>query len=181
MSPPERTRSGPRRIFVALPFSKAFQDVVAVWRQKFGMPVRWLQGRNLHVTIAPPWQEDDVESLKMKAGKVKHRPFELEFERVTYGPDQRAPRLIWAEGNASAEVMGMRDEIFEAIGQPKPRSFTLHATLARFRPEAFPSFAIQRLDERVEWKEIIHSFVLMESHLSPQGADYEIVAEFPLS
>ena len=193
-----RKKSG-RRLFIALPISKAFQEEILHWEMAYTkFPVRWLTGKNLHVTLIPPWHAtDDVEVKELLAEVGSPAPIPLIFRRIAFGPDPHAPRLIWAEGDAPPALVALRDRIAEALGQepaasltrgePRPanagrehRPFRLHLTLARFREEQFPSFPIRTLDEQVDWRDTAHSFVLMESHLARTGADYEVRAEFPL-
>lgn len=173
-----------QRIFVAIPISPELQAKIRKWTKKISaLPVRWLAGKNLHITLVPPWYEENavgvVEKLKLLVMGV--RPFEIRFERVTFGPDPRRPRLIWAQGKTVSQITELRARIIDALGaKEEERPFRLHLTLARFKPETFSSFPIQRLDERVHWRDHVRSFVIMESHLFPDGADYEALAEIPL-
>jgi 2'-5' RNA ligase len=169
------------RIFVAIPVSETLQRMVAEWvaTPRFRvLPVRWLQGKNLHVTLVPPWHEVDVESPARALEKLKGTvpPFEILFTRVTYGPDPRRPRLIWAEGDTPPSLLVLKERaetVFRYAGERRP--FRLHLTLARFRGENFSQFSIKRLDENVGWGGTVHSVVLMESRLKPGGADYEVL------
>lgn len=154
------------------------------WEMQYtNLPVRWLTGKNLHVTLIPPWHtEDDTETRELLAdASGTPATIPLAFNRVAFGPDPASPRLIWAEGETPSELVTLRDRIAETLTiAPERKLFRLHLTLARFREEAFGSFPIRKLNERVDWKDVARSFVLMESHLSPRGADYEILATFPL-
>jgi 2'-5' RNA ligase len=199
-----------RRIFIAIPISENLQREILEWEENFkNLPVRWLQGKNLHITLVPPWYTDEVEKIKEACRNFKKisqsisyhpieqsdivSPFEIEFRKVTYGPDPQRPRLIWAEGKTPAEIRNLKLEIERALNQkPEERQFKLHLTLARFGPrplrqrsgaggsETFSSFPIKKLDEKVDWKERVESFVIMESHLSPEGADYEVLEKIVL-
>lgn len=168
-----------KRIFVAIPISANLQDQARSFADEYtDLPVRWLTGKNLHITLIPPWHTEDVAAaavaLKSIAGKFA--PFAINFSRVAYGPNPRSPRLIWAEGSAPRELINLRKEIAAVLGQTlDARPFVLHMTLARFRPEDFFRFSIKRMDEEVSWNEEVNSTVLMESHLLPGGADYEIL------
>jgi 2'-5' RNA ligase len=148
-----------------------------------GEKVRWVKPKNLHITLVPPWYEENIKQIKEVLGSIRDTfgPFEIIFERITYGPDPRRPRLIWAEGEASLEIRNLKLEIERALNQkPEERPFKLHLTIARFRPETFSSFPIKKLDEKVFWRDEVKSFVIMESHLSPEGADYEVLEEIRL-
>lgn len=172
-----------KRLFVALLISKTLQEEILRSEMAYvKLPVRWLTGKNLHVTLIPPWHAaDDTETRELLAEMERvPEPLALSFHRVTFGPDPHAPRLIWAEGNAPPELLALKTAIETALGvKPEYRPFRLHLTLARFREEDFSSFPVRELDERVAWRDTVRSFVLMESHLTRGGADYEILAEFP--
>jgi len=174
-----------KRLFVALLTAPTLQKEILGWQERFAnLPVRWLAGKNLHITLVPPWYEQDDASVIAKLEKLrgKQKPFALRFEKVTFGPDPRQPRLVWAEGQTPRELIELKTDIGKALAQKSDsRQFLLHLTLARFRPENFLSFPIKKLNEKVSWREEIKSFVLMESHLSSQGADYETLAEMVLS
>ncbi len=174
----------PRRIFVALPVSKALEEQVALWRVGYrNLPVRWLTGKNMHVTIIPPWEEEQIEPitdlLETLQGTIG--AFALDFERVTYGPNRKEPRLIWAEGETPDQIFTLKHNIERTLSQtPEIRPFRLHMTLARFAQEEFKTFPVQELKDTVAWNEPVNSFVLMESRRSPQGADYEVLSSFRL-
>ena len=166
------------RIFVAVPISNELQEKILEWEKFFpDLPVRWLLGKNLHITLTPPWGENNVEEVKNLLEKVENpAPFEVEFDEVSFGPNPKAPRLIWANGSAPKEIVNLKSNVEEVLEfKPENRPYKLHLTLARFRPEDFRNFKIKNLREKVLWKEKIDSFVLMESHLSRAGAEYEII------
>ncbi len=173
-----------RRIFLALTVSEALQAEIIAWATKYDrLPVRWLAGRNLHVTLLPPWPADDLEPvLSALRRPLKSRPFEYEFKYVSFGPNSRSPRLIWAEGKASPEMAELKEELEKAVGaEQQRRQFSPHLTLARFRPEDFARFPVKNISDYVAWREKAESFSLLESHLSPSGAEYEVLETFKLN
>lgn len=171
-----------KRIFIAAPLSENLRNEIKIWRKKYErLPVRWLEDKNLHITIIPPWYEKDTENIKNICKQVKGKAFDAVFEEIEFGPDLRRPRLIWAEGETPPEIISLKLELEEKLHkQPEKRPFRLHLTLARFRPETFSSFSIKRLKEKIYWRDKISSFNLLEAHLSREGADYAILEEFPL-
>ncbi len=171
-----------RRIFVAVGISKNLRDDVLSWEKSFSsLPVRWLEGKNLHITLVPPWYEEDIESVVRKLDTVKGEQFDMEFSHVTYAPNEREPRLIWAEGQAPERLIDFNGKLTALLSQKEEtHPFRLHLTLARFRSENFSSFPVKELNEKVFWRDKVNSFVLMESLLSPKGADYNVLAEFPI-
>lgn len=167
--------------------------MISEWREGFLSPyrkgfqaMRWLEGKNLHITLIPPWYADEKEIgqviTAIEAVAAKNRGFEVEFRKITYGPDPRRPRLIWAEGPTPRQLTALKTGLENALdAQKEKRLFTPHLTLARFRPENFSSFPVKKLDEKIVWRENVEDVLLMESHLSASGADYEIIAEIALS
>lgn len=184
------------RVFVALPISRELQNEILEWEKKFkSLAVRWLEGKNLHITLVPPFyaDEEEVEKLKNILEKITgFGAFPIEFSRVTFGPEARRPRLIWAEGETSQELLNLRERTIEVLRSTDPklqmhanlrrekRPLKLHLTLARFRPESFSSFGIQTLNEKVEWVEKVQKIALFESTLSRDGASYQIISSRPL-
>ena len=141
--------------------------------------IRWILPKNLHVTLAPPWYEKDINGIINRLKKVKANPFEITFNKISFGPNPKAPRLIWASGKAPEEIIKLKTSIEQVLSkQPEDRKFQMHATLARFKAEDFKKFGIHQLEETVSWRQKAEKFALYESHLSPQGADYEILEEF---
>ncbi|MEW6610245.1 MAG: RNA 2',3'-cyclic phosphodiesterase [Patescibacteria group bacterium] len=174
----------PHRVFLAIPISLSLQNEVTTWERNFqNLPVRWLKGKNLHITLIPPWETNDIvnivtllNGLKSSVGKI-----ELQFTSVTFGPNPREPRLILAEGETMNQLSEIRSQLYETLKfPPESRFFKLHLTLARFRPENFSTFPMQTLNETVDWHDTATSFVLMESHLLPTGAEYKILSSYPL-
>lgn len=173
----------PKRIFVALPISEQLQEAILQWEKQYQFSnLRWLKGKNLHITLVPPWYEEDWRVASEKLQVSKWKPFQMDFHTVSFGPDSKTPRLIWAEGRSDNTINELRLALHQALNiQPEKRPFKLHLTLARFKPEDFKNFSIQNLRESVAWHDIATRFVLMQSHLSSAGAEYEILEEFHLA
>jgi 2'-5' RNA ligase len=196
-----------KRVFVGIPILEELQREILEWKEKYKnyitpQPplilrggVRWIEPKNLHVTLVPPWPSSawQVESNKLSAFAkatadekvIKFAPFEISFDKITFGPNQREPRIIWAEGQAGEEIKKLKKLIEIALGGDVDvslgRAFYQHLTLARFWAEDFDRFPIKSLNEKVDWRQTVKSFVLYESHLSPQGADYEVLEDFELT
>lgn len=170
------------RIFLGIPIEETLQEQIAEWTSNYSrLPVRWIAGKNLHITLIPPWDETSIEGvIKELNSSVARVPFPISFDRVTYGPSSREPRLIWAEGATPRSLIDLKDSCERALGMPPPdRPFRLHLTLARFRPETFSSFPTKHFDVSVSWSMQCGSFVLYESRLLPHGAEYTVLASFP--
>jgi len=171
------------RVFVAIPATLEMQAAVERWQrgQRGLPPVRWIAGRNLHITLVPPWEESEIERVASVLAGVEAAPFEVRFSRAESGPDRGAPRLIWATGETPAALLRLRDTVTTALGiEPERRPYRLHMTLARYRPTP-PGQVVARVPPRpVDWRMPVGSFALYASHLLPSGAEYEILREVKL-
>jgi len=172
------------RIFTAISISSSLQGQILAWgKSRSELPVRWLNGKNLHITLTPPFYTEDVKDiqLKLRAINKKFKPLVVKFEKISYGPNLNSPRLIWLQGKAPETIISLKTELEKILKrQPENRPFLLHLTIARFREKDFYNFPIKELEETINWQETVNSFVLMESHLSPKGADYEILDKIPI-
>jgi RNA 2',3'-cyclic 3'-phosphodiesterase len=165
------------RVYVAITFPAEVQEQMLSVSRKHDLPVRWIEGRNLHITLVPPWHTSDLEDVKQRLDRLKkHNPFTISFNRVLFGPDPRNPRLIWAEGPTTKKILELQEHVESALGAHDERMFRLHVTLARFKAEDFKEFP-KELDEEVDWQVPVRSIALMESRLLPQGAQYDILHE----
>jgi 2'-5' RNA ligase len=171
-----------KRIFVAVKISPELQEAILEWERNYNrLPVRWLAGKNLHVTLVPPREENDenIEKTKsvLKTFEGKIGQFEIEFNKVEYGPHSQEPRLIWAEGKSPKILVDFKEKLELLLDHKSDyRPWLMHLTLARFHPKDFVRFPIKNLDEKVHWLETVNSFVLMESRLLPDGAEYKILS-----
>ena len=173
-----------KRIFVAIKISPELQEAILEWEKNYNrLPVRWVGGKNLHATLVPPWEEEDAERAKkvLEALKSKVGRFEIEFNKVEYGPHGQEPRLIWAEGRPPKVLVDLKERLEQLLGHRSDfRPWLMHLTLARFQPRDFSRFPVKQLNEEVFWRQEVGSFVLMESRLLPGGSDYEVLGEVEL-
>lgn len=174
-----------RRVFVALPAGRELVDVAGEFRRGHsGLRVRWVKPENLHLTMVPPWQCLDVDAVcRVLSGEAaRQAPFEVSFERVSFGPDPRRPRLIWATGKAPAGMPEFARSLLAPVGAPgEPRkSFLLHLTIARFNSHDFKAMAAHTLRETVLWHGTLDTICLYESILKPGGAQYRELCRFGL-
>ena len=174
-----------RRVFVALPAGPELIEAAGKFRRAHaGLKVRWVRPENLHLTLVPPWQCLDVaaacQALRYEA--ARQSPFEVTFERVSFGPDPRRPRLIWATGKAPAGMPEFARSLLAATGAPgEPReSFLLHLTIARFNSDDLKAMGAHKLREPVSWPGTLDTLCLYESRLKPGGAEYRELCRFRL-
>lgn len=171
-----------QRIFVALTVSNRLQRNVESWQKNLkDLPLRLMRGKNLHITLIPPWYVEDPENAISILKKVRGiKPFKVGFEKITYGPRKYKPRLIWANGQEKDEIIRLKKEIGKILKKKEEkREYLLHLTIARFKPEDYDNFPVKELNEKIAWKETFSSFCLMRSHIKRGGADYEVIKNFP--
>lgn len=170
------------RIFIALPLDgEAKGKVKEIISRYKNLQVRWLKPEALHFTLIPPWYADEKEITKTKETLKKiareSKAFHGLLTRVRPGPDPRRPRLLWAEGETPEEFIRLKKALEDNFKkEPEKRAPKLHLTIARFRHE---EFKIQ-LEEKILWKLNFDRIELWESVLKRSGAEYKILASFPL-
>jgi 2'-5' RNA ligase len=180
----KRTEEERHRILVGISLPEQLREEVLSWRAGYEneLPVRWVPPEYLHVTVVPPWNEENVEKPIRKMCKMGRSSdglpgkFTLSFHMVLFGPDQQRPKLIWAEGDCPQELDDLREGLEKMLKRPRSKqTFKLHMTLARFNPADFHLFPVDRLTDMVSWSFTVQSIVLYESHLLPSGAEYEVL------
>lgn len=170
-----------KRVFIGIKMPNTIQREAFNWAKSLRekIHVRWISGENLHVTLIPPWEEDDIGKVAERMDSVSETlaSFGIEFNRVSFGPGTgRKARLIWAMGRTPRALIDLRDELERKVfGSQSLKSLKLHLTLARFRPEHFSSFKVKSIDEKIVWGCKVDSVVLYKVHLNSGGAEYEVL------
>lgn len=173
-----------KRLFIGIRFENS-KHQIEEFREKYLriLPVRFIPIKNLHVTLIPPWNEKNTENVKSLLLQQKNwvKPFYIEFTQVTFGPNKKHPRLIWAEGNPSRQLAVLKNSLEKLLNKsPLRRDFRLHMTLARFNQRDFKKFSIRKVEERISWRQKVTEFSLYESILQPGGVKYKILANISL-
>lgn len=176
------------RLFIAIKISEETKSkILSLQREYPDINVRWLYGHNLHITLIPPWYEDDTEKVKsvLKTLENKIGGFNVKFSKITYGPP-RDFRMIWATGTLTKEIINLKSSLQDLLIKekiikiPENRPFLLHLTLARFHSEDYKFFGTKILNKNISWEIKISSIVLMQSHLTRTHAEYKILEEINL-
>lgn len=169
-----------KRIFIGIKASKNLQKEILKWRKRYlkTLSVRWIPRENLHITLIPPWNEEDIEKATQVLESIRgsFSPFEVEFIKVSFGPSFKRPRLIWAKGKESPGMVYLKKTLERTLGKRgERRPFRPHLTLARFKTNDFCEFKIKKLQDKVSWIEKIETVCLYESKTLPSGAKYKIL------
>ena len=187
------------RAFIALKTPAAWDEkLVELQRDlksKFGSSAfRWVKPEQIHITLRFfGWlTTTQVEELKriLPAIAVARPRFTLNCFGLGCFPNARRPRVLWA-GLAGdlPQADALQSSITEAtdhLGEPpEDRPFKPHLTLARLKePDRAQITDLEHAISRgfqiaSGWR--IDHLLLMQSHLSPNGSEYETLAAYALS
>lgn len=171
------------RIFIALPISEKFSEFILKIQKEFNqklnnLSIRWIKKENLHITLIPPWYEQDenIDFLKQKLKSFLNEIncFKIKFNLVEYGPHKNFPRLIWLVGENNEEILNLRFNLFKILNKKiENQEFKTHLTIARFNFN--PYIKLFNISKNIFWEEEFCQLVLMKSNLLKSGAEYEIL------
>jgi 2'-5' RNA ligase len=188
-----------RRLFVALdpsePVRRRLAALAAELRRGAGRAadeIRWVVPENVHLTLqflgaVPEERVRDVEAA-LRAAAAEGRPLALQIQGAGGFPNARRPRVLWAglAGDVPA-LVALAAEVGRRLAPlgfpPEERPFSPHLTLGRARegrgaPGLAGALAHAAQSEGAAWRAT--ELLLFESHLSPKGPRYEVIARTPL-
>lgn len=169
------------RVFVGIPIEEALRPAVLDLKEKFkNLPLRWVSGNGLHITLVQPWYAEDADCAVGELSALVNEvvPFKIKFKSVTFGTSPKRPRLLWTMGeDYDREIMLRLKAVAETVFGQRPdiRPYAPHLTLARFKEEDFEKFPTKNLDEKIDWEMEVNSVALYESKLEHSGSEYEIL------
>src|SRR5437870_3010288 len=103
-----------KRIFVAIGVPESLKKSISSWQiEHHNLAVRWVQPKNLHITLLPPWEETDPENIIniLETFEASCKAFELELTSIAFGPTANAPSLIWASGKTPQALLQLRENV----------------------------------------------------------------------
>lgn len=159
------------RVFIGIKANDEIYEQVRKLQEKYrDLPLRFIESRNLHLTLAPPWYENNLKKLLKNLNRFSFpETFEIGFNEVSIGPPFR-PRLIWLTGPKHQDLTKMQSEIAKFLQIPKQRYSNPHITIARFKEQ--DASVIPQISDSIELKFKVAEITLFQSKLSPQGANY---------
>lgn len=177
------------RVFIAISLPENTKKKLAGFESKWpDLPCRWTKTENLHITLVflgSVSEEELLNTIKTaQAVASKHDTFFLNLRKIIYGPKERSPRMVWAEGEISEELGILQKDLEAAMEMPSEnRPYAPHITLGRLKQWEFQKI---NPEERPEIKEEINlnfevnSIEVMESELKRGGPEYTILESIPL-
>jgi 2'-5' RNA ligase len=176
-----------RRVFISIDLPENLKDRVEKKleeiRYEFTNDIRFIDRKNWHITLSFLGSQTDeaigniVESIRSVVAQFQ--PPEIEFTDIGYGPTGKTPRMIWLNGSlkTSKELHAIKDRIENdlidrgVVFKREHRQMKVHVTLARFESVA----SLPDVQQDVSLRFFAKSIDLMESQLSPSGAQYEVL------
>ncbi len=188
-----RPEARPLRLFIAVDVPEDVKRNLAAMLEPFrdgNRGMRWTSPDGWHVTLkflGSTWPRL-VEPVRqaIASAAAGHRAFETALTEIGAFPTSKRARVLWAglsDPQARfAKLVASLDEILREHFVPEKRAFTPHLTVARLNPpanllDAAPDLVGAKVSSRTF---AVDRLVLYRSHLSPRGARYEAVGEFPL-
>ena len=180
------------RLFVAVSIPRSHLEAVDAQIVSFKEKVtkaRWTSLENQHVTLKflGSTPEDRLPAVEEACRVVaaSHAPAAVSLGAVGAFPSRNRVRVLWVglddETSLLTRVAGDLDQAFEPLGYPtESRAFTPHLTLCRFKMPVPLKGGLPGVDSSGLDAFDIDSIELFRSHLSPKGARYEVLREFPL-
>lgn len=178
------------RVFAGIMVPEALWEAVERVQMALGCG-RAVAAENLHLTLVFAGELDPqaAERWHEELEAVRVVPFTLELAGLELiGPEAR-PELLALGVRPSPALEALQAKVAQAArraGLELPRRrFRPHVTLARFghRFDGAQAARVGRLLQAEgnvvmpEWR--VERFAMLRSHLSREGADYEILAEYP--
>ena len=181
------------RLFVAVSIPdrhlERIDAEIAPFRDKV-VNARWIDIENQHVTLkflgsTPEDRLADVERVCSMVA-TSNAPAEVSLTGTGAFPSERRVRVLWVglddpEGLLT-RLAGDLEQAFEPLGYAsEARAFTPHLTLCRFKIPVPLKAGLPTVDVSDLGSFPIDRLELYRSYLSPKGARYERIGEFPLS
>ncbi|WP_051337306.1 RNA 2',3'-cyclic phosphodiesterase [Leisingera daeponensis] len=177
------------RAFVGLPLPDAALDALERLQEPLTVG-RHVPAENMHLTLAflDDQPEAVLEALHQLLAEISAPPVQLAFRGLdTFGG--KLPRVLAAQVQKTPELSHLRERVRSAcrsagIELPRER-FRPHVTLARFprhleagQVEKIARYLSAAADFRLECE--AETFALYQSTLAPEGARYDVLAEYEL-
>jgi 2'-5' RNA ligase len=189
------------RLFIALDIDEEIRRRIERFVEGvrgFAPDVRFVGPQSFHVTLKFLGESNEVELIKVALREVKGQPFPVSFRGYGFFPGAKNARVFWAGIEAGAELQNLATAV-DAVMAPlrferEKGPYRPHLTLARSgsgRPGKMrgdrPNTVFSGLNHKLSQLPppefgtmTAREFYLYESKLSPRGAQYTKIENFPL-
>jgi len=160
--------------------------------RKSGFSIRWVRQEGMHLTLKFLGDVDtsDIDGIRsaIEESAKGVSPFGLQVKGIGVFPDVKRPRVVWVGFSGDVGVLsslqGRLETHLDAQGFPKEtRRFKGHLTLGRAKgrlDEDKLRKVLEKFDTFETESFFVHSVILYQSTLRPQGAIYTRLAEVSL-
>lgn len=189
------------RLFVALDIDPEIRRRIGAFRDQmrpYAPDVRWVGTETFHITLQFLGETGERDAIHRALQQVHAVPVALTFRGTGFFPSAKSPRVFWVGIDADQPLQQLADRIGDALtplgfkrdaGPFKPHLTLARAGSGRPRPvRGEPSAAGLRVvgiklegQPPVEFGSMTaREFCLYESKLSPSGASYTKLQQYPL-
>lgn len=154
--------------------------------------ISFVPPENWHITVSFLGTQDDADLVPiMQAMRATAGDFsvaEISFAEIAYVPRRDSPRMIWLTTSSDTsgslgKIRGSLEDRLAIAGirfEHEARPFSGHITIARFASNASVT-NVPPAERSIDLHCLGTSLDLMESELTPGGAKYTVLQEFPFS
>ncbi|MDI6778186.1 MAG: RNA 2',3'-cyclic phosphodiesterase [Patescibacteria group bacterium] len=178
-----------KRLFVAASLpedvkKRLFRFVEKEYRD---LPVKWVRKENFHLTLnflgyIPEENIPEIcDSIREAAENVQS--FELEFQKMEFGPKKDAKKMIWASGEKSEELSELKYRLDKTLGfhSGEKRKFRPHITLGKIIKEKWRKILPEpEVEKNFVFSVPVSSIELFESKFEKGKRVYYILESFSL-
>ena len=166
-----------KRVFIGIPAPSLLKKEILNWQESYlnDFKVRRIESQNLHITLIPPWYEENMNDVIKKLVSLKNlaKPFAILFSKVELGPKGQKPRLVWLHSETPIELTNLQEKLSDVFKYKQERQFITHLTImswnhkkVKVSKQDFPEISLKMFVDKV---------CLYESKLNPKGAQYKIL------
>lgn len=185
------------RTFIAVELARPQKERLLAVQESLtrgGAGVKWVEEKNLHVTLLFLGEVDDRELIKVcqavSAACAPHSDFTLTLAGISGFPNPRRPRVIFAGiESGAAELRALHDTLEPPLLElgcyrREDRPYTPHVTLGRVRSEGGGDQLALAMARYSGWQggtTDVHEVLVMSSELTRDGPTYTVLSRGKLA
>lgn len=159
--------------------------------QKSGVQVKWVAPKNIHITLKflGDIDEESINPICQTIEPITHAAssFAVRLGKLNVFPETQSPRIILVRLQTSDDTLvqlnqtiSMRLKILNI--PPENKEFTPHATIGRIKSPKNSAFLKKKISEIIvpEIIQTVDQITFYKSTLTPRGAIYNVIKQFPL-
>jgi len=187
-----------KRIFISIGLPESVKNKLVSYQEEISnsfmhfndfCPVKWTKKHNLHITLffVGYVELDELVQVFEAVEKIvkNHNSFKIDLKSISYGPKEKSPKMVWANGENSPELGKLQAELEKElldVRQPD-NSFIPHITLGRIVQWQFKKIEPEErpdISKDISLSLNVDSIEIMESELKKGGAHYIVLKSIPL-